>query len=39
MISEVKSQKLRINLYSALLNCLRIVKRLRSDEEQEFQET
>ncbi|XP_068141155.1 nuclear pore complex protein Nup205 [Drosophila tropicalis] len=32
MVSEVKSQKLRINLYSALLNCLRIVKRLRSDD-------
>ncbi|XP_020811947.1 nuclear pore complex protein Nup205 [Drosophila serrata] len=39
MISEVKSQKLRINLYGALLNCLRIVKRQRSDEEQEYQET
>ncbi|XP_030381528.1 nuclear pore complex protein Nup205 [Scaptodrosophila lebanonensis] len=39
MVSEVKSQKLRINLYSSLLNCLRIVKRLRSDEQLEFNET
>ncbi|XP_016942363.3 nuclear pore complex protein Nup205 [Drosophila suzukii] len=39
MISEVKSQKLRINLYSALLNCLRIAKRLRSDEQLEYQES
>ncbi|EDX00674.1 uncharacterized protein Dyak_GE14576 [Drosophila yakuba] len=39
MISEVKSQKLRINLYSALLNCLRIAKRLRTDEQLEYQET
>ncbi|XP_017097003.2 nuclear pore complex protein Nup205 [Drosophila bipectinata] len=38
MVSEVKSQKLRINLYSALLNCLRIAKRLRSDEQQEYNE-
>ncbi|XP_016950249.1 nuclear pore complex protein Nup205 [Drosophila biarmipes] len=39
MISEGKSQKLRINLYSALLNCLRIAKRLRSDEQLEYQES
>ncbi|XP_017067012.1 nuclear pore complex protein Nup205 [Drosophila eugracilis] len=39
MISEVKSQKLRINLYSALLNCLRIAKRLRTDEQMEYQES
>ncbi|XP_026837913.1 nuclear pore complex protein Nup205 [Drosophila erecta] len=39
MISEVKSQKLRINLYSALLNCLRIANRLRTDEQLEYQET
>ncbi|KAH8273367.1 hypothetical protein KR018_011887 [Drosophila ironensis] len=38
MVSEVKSQKLRINLYGAMLNCLRIVKRLRSVEEKEFHE-
>ncbi|XP_022232399.2 nuclear pore complex protein Nup205 [Drosophila obscura] len=39
MVSGVKSQKLRINLYTALLNCLRIVKRLRTDEEVDFHES
>lgn len=38
MVSEVKSQKLRINLYSALLNCLRIAKRLHTDEQKEYNE-
>ncbi|KAH8386462.1 hypothetical protein KR093_000678, partial [Drosophila rubida] len=36
MTSEVKSQKMSINLYAALLNVLRIVKRLRSDEQIEY---
>lgn len=39
MNSEVKSQKMSINLYAALLNCLRIVKRLRSEEQIEYNET
>ncbi|SPP78524.1 blast:Nuclear pore complex protein Nup205 [Drosophila guanche] len=39
MMSGVRSQKLRINLYAALLNCLRIVKRLRTDEEVDFHES
>lgn len=39
MTSEVKSQKMSINLYAALLNCLRIVKRLRSEEQIEYNET
>ncbi|KAM8720864.1 hypothetical protein ACLKA7_006842 [Drosophila subpalustris] len=39
MTSEVKSQKMSINLYAAFLNCLRIVKRLRSEEQIEYHET
>ncbi|XP_034102532.1 nuclear pore complex protein Nup205 [Drosophila albomicans] len=39
MTSEVKSQKMSINLYASLINCLRIVKRLRSDEQIEYNET
>ncbi|XP_001354955.4 nuclear pore complex protein Nup205 [Drosophila pseudoobscura] len=39
MVSGAKSQKLRINLYTALLNCLRIVKRLRTEEEVDFHES
>ncbi|KAH8290089.1 hypothetical protein KR044_013111, partial [Drosophila immigrans] len=38
MTSEVKSQKMSINLYASLLNCLRIVKRLRSEEQIEYNE-
>lgn len=36
MTSEVKSQKLSINIYGALLNCLRILKRVRSKEQMEY---
>ncbi|ALC49201.1 CG11943 [Drosophila busckii] len=39
MTSEVKSQRLSINLYAALLNCLRIVKRVRTAEQLEYNET
>ncbi|KAH8396312.1 hypothetical protein KR222_008106, partial [Zaprionus bogoriensis] len=39
MTCEVKSQKLSINIYAALLNCLRILKRLRSDEQLEYNDT
>ncbi|EDV91738.1 nuclear pore complex protein Nup205 [Drosophila grimshawi] len=39
MTCEVKSQQLSINLYTSLLYCLRIVKRVRSDEQIEYNET
>lgn len=39
MTSEVKSQKLSINIYGALLNCLRILKRVRSEEQLEYNDT
>lgn len=39
MTCEVKSQKLSINLYATLLNCLRIVKRVRSEAQVEYDET
>lgn len=39
MTTEVKSQKLSINVYGALLNCLRIVKRVRTKEQIEYNNT
>lgn len=39
MTSEVKSQKLSINIYGALLNCLRILKRVRSREQMQYNNT
>ncbi|TDG40592.1 hypothetical protein AWZ03_012989 [Drosophila navojoa] len=39
MTCEVKSQKLSINLYATLLNCLRIVKRVRTEAQVEYDET
>lgn len=36
MTSEVKSQKLSINIYAALLNCLRILKRVRTKEQMQY---
>lgn len=39
MTCEVKSQKLSINLYATLLNCLRIMKRVRTEAQVEYDET